>query len=183
MNSLKAASLAFTLIELLTVISIIAVLAALLFPALTSAIESNRQTKCLSNLKQIGAGVMLYVGDNDGELPNFRVDAPDGSDDSYIWQSPQIVGKYVGYGVENTSAGRPTCPPAIETVWSCPSANPDKDWYGTEPDYTGNPYVFTPNAQPRRRLATVRNPSQCLMVADACTRTSVKDGTWGGGED
>ena len=56
----------FTLIELLVVIAIIAILAALLMPALKSARESARRAACLSNLKQIGACIHAYAGENEG---------------------------------------------------------------------------------------------------------------------
>lgn len=63
---------AFTLIELLVVISIISVLAAILFPVFARARENARRTSCLSNLKQIGLGMMMYAQDYDETYPPYQ---------------------------------------------------------------------------------------------------------------
>src|SRR5262249_47870688 len=64
--------LGFTLIELLVVIAIIAILAAILFPVFARAREKARMTSCLSNLKQIGLGTMMYLQDYDEKYPNCK---------------------------------------------------------------------------------------------------------------
>jgi prepilin-type N-terminal cleavage/methylation domain-containing protein len=75
----------FTLIELLLVITIIAILAALLMPALAKAKENAKLVVCRSNMKQLAAGLILYISDSDGESPGptshpttfFNCAAPD----------------------------------------------------------------------------------------------------------
>ena len=64
----------FTLIELLVVIAIIAILAAILFPVFAQAREKARQTACVSNLKQIGNALTMYIQDYDERMPDRHLD-------------------------------------------------------------------------------------------------------------
>jgi prepilin-type N-terminal cleavage/methylation domain-containing protein len=59
----------FTLVELLVVTAVIAILAALLVPALAGAKERARQVRCASNLRQIVLGTLMYAGDHEDTYP------------------------------------------------------------------------------------------------------------------
>src|SRR5437868_3994734 len=65
-------AVAFTLIELLVVILILGVLAALLMPAFAKAKENGRGVACMSNLRQLGVAIQLYLQDNNNRLPVMR---------------------------------------------------------------------------------------------------------------
>ena len=85
MNKRKSPA-AFTLIELLVVIAIIAILAAILFPVFARAREQARKTTCLSNLKQIGLGTLMYVQDYDEVFPWLMQDGRNNNDSTGLSQ-------------------------------------------------------------------------------------------------
>ncbi|MBQ9501907.1 MAG: DUF1559 domain-containing protein [Lentisphaeria bacterium] len=96
-TSFRSPPFRFTLIELLVVIAIIAILAAMLMPALQKARERGQAVSCLSRLKQIGSGGQMYAETFDGRLPcGYRTSA----DDCYRW--------YNNYGFLQTFGIRTT---------------------------------------------------------------------------
>ena len=114
---------AFTLIELLVVIAIIAILAAILFPVFAQARESARQTSCLSNMKQIGIGLVMYESDYDEQYPPSQLGV---SPEIVSW--PTLMFPYI----------------KNEQVFVCPSsassgaaADPTKIFGGTARQYSG----------------------------------------------
>ena len=100
-NPRKKSHETFTLIELLVVIAIIAILAAMLLPALSKAREKARSVSCVSNLKQNQLACNIYAQDNEGIIPiywegPFMDDT--GSKNSYVsWADHLYLGGYIPY--------------------------------------------------------------------------------------
>jgi prepilin-type processing-associated H-X9-DG protein/prepilin-type N-terminal cleavage/methylation domain-containing protein len=97
----------FTLIELLVVIAIIAILAAMLLPALNKARETARKAQCANNMKQISLGVNFYCDDYDGWIP-----ARGTANGFTLSSAPVAITPYLKRGVYGYYAD----------VWKCPSA-------------------------------------------------------------
>ena len=177
---------AFTLVELLVVIAIIGILAALLLPALNIAAANARRGNCISNVKQIGAGVMMYAADNHDTLfPVLKT----GNTGFYLreWTAyVPLTGHYVGW------KGAPS---PSDKIFTCPSdtfhesfPNSMNEWVNeslhTRSDMNYSSYIFNaanavfqgypirqkyPSMFPGilgSQLASIRTPDKTVMLGE-----------------
>ncbi len=134
---------AFTLVELLVVIGIIALLISILLPALNSAREQAKTSACLSNLRQIGQAMQMYTNDYKGFiLPGFVRQIPSGGRGEESWATLLVSLKYIKNGNQLDyvgTGGSPAGENAWEsygsygnTVFRCPSGNERVFVFGTD---------------------------------------------------
>ena len=138
----------FTLIELLVVIAIIAILAAILLPALQSARARAQSTRCTSNLKQVGTTSMTYLNDNRNWWPagsrnkNIKVKEADGTEINsynYVWHLYR--GKYVSRSIADQTNPEHFLCPNMTLRPNDPSGKKFPQTYGTQ--YVHNFKPFT----------------------------------------
>ena len=167
---------AFTLIELLVVVAIIALLVAILLPALSEARAIAEQTICAHNTKQHALAFIMYDRDYGG-LPGWNratVLDPGGHQANIFWS----IGPYLGYDGDDYAYGGPTTNPVegnwLDTekapdIWRCPSEPDFLMSYGSNPNIIGmlNTAVYSPPYGHKPwRLDQMSRPSETIVVAD-----------------
>ena len=155
----------FTLIELLVVIAIIAILAAILFPAFATARESARRISCVSNLKQIGTGIMQYVQEYDEKLPPSENTWNGGN---VIW--PTMIKSYV------QETGVYKCPSNTSTTYLSNTNNTFLNHYqanggsgeanqqGHVGGAAGSGIARPMNVDGSATLSQIKSPSQLILI-------------------
>lgn len=141
----------FTLIELLVVIAIIAILAAILFPVFARAREKARQSSCLSNIKQLSLGILMYAQDYD---------------ETYMQFGYQIPGMTLGANGTNVCWWRFLVQPYVKNwqIFNCPTAT-YQDASSSLQQYL-NHYGYNSRIA-NRRLSDVNEPARVIAIGDA----------------
>jgi general secretion pathway protein G len=155
---------AFTLVELLTVIAIIGLLAAIMIPVAGKVRETARQAVCLSNLRQLGNACLLFENDNKLLPAAWSPWGNSGPDNSWWYHiSPYVIGRQIEKDWNKVN-------PMLSTgVFRCPVVDPKAGPPGvTSPQfsYKMNRNFLDGGADVTRRLEACTHPATTLLLAD-----------------
>jgi len=147
----------FTLIELLVVIAIIAILAAMLLPALAKAKEKAKRTQCLSQLRQVGLALNMYDADFAGLLPRAH-NVYDFANTNAPQSVLQVLIPYVSGRLDNATPTR---------VYTCPSLKPS---VFVPPTLISDASIHANQLVLDRKLSGVRNPAAVVIFQESDKR-------------
>lgn len=144
---------AFTLIELLTVIAIIGILAAILIPTVGAVREKARSAQCVSNLRQLAQGMLLFAGENKNRLPAHEPALSDSADFASRGWVQKVVPFISGFNWDDKNP-----------LWVCPSAIGN----GQTVSYGMNRHVggVAGSGGYGVMLTRIPSPSQTALLAD-----------------
>ena len=156
----------FTLIELLVVIAIIAILAAMLLPALNKARESARKIACLSQLKTMASATLIYADQNGERIPpGHRYNTWAAAD---LWWS--ILIQTVNSKAPARSTGAMT---GYYKIFVCPTEKTPTGGSGKfQFTHYGVNYWFTHFSAPVRKMTTATKPSEVALQMDSNNKTA-----------
>ncbi|MDX2066297.1 MAG: prepilin-type N-terminal cleavage/methylation domain-containing protein [Fimbriimonadaceae bacterium] len=143
---------AFTLIELLVVIAIIAILAAILFPVFAQAKAAAKKSSDLSNVKQIGTGLIMYATDYDDFFPRNIYANPAFGDNGFTWR--EATQPYIKSGGRSDGAYSNNQLLAVGGLWASPS-EPSNSKYG----YSAFVSLIPNEGNPSRSITELNRPA------------------------